>query len=188
MFFLNFLGCLCYFMVEKTKDMEKETTQSGRIMTLEAYYAQHGPYILRYLRRLVGPIHAEDVLQDTFVQALCHIERLSDVNIPRAWLFRVARNLGMNVLRKKKMVTHIDLDGLIHSASLEDPRLVTMRQAISKLPDKHRETILLRWYDQLSYKEIAQVQDISVGTVRSRLHNSLGQLRMQMDIELAVDP
>ncbi len=155
---------------------------------LEALYAEHGPHILRYLNRIVGPKSSEDVLQDTFVQALCYIERLSDVNIPRAWLFRVARNLAMNVLRKKKMATHIDLDGLVHPASLEDPRLATMRRAIYKLSDNHRETIMLRWYDQLSYKEISQVQDISIGTVRSRLHNSLGQLRMQMDIELAVDP
>ena len=168
--------------------MEQDTTQSGQITTLEAYYAQHGPYILRYLNRLVGLKYAEDLLQDTFVQALSHSERLSDVSIPRAWLFRVARNLAMNVLRKKKITTNIDLDGLAHSASLENPRLATMRRAINKLSDKHRETIMLRWYDQLSYKEIAQVQDISVGTVRSRLHNSLGQLRMQMDIELAIDP
>ena len=169
-------------------DMKQETTQSGWITSLEAYYAQHGPYILRYLNRLVGPKNAEDVLQDTFVQALSHIDKFRDLDSPRAWLFRVARNLAMNVMRKKKMTTHIDLDGLVHPASLEAPRLVSMRRAINKLSDKHRETIMLRWYDQLSYEEIAQVQDISIGTVRSRLHNSLGKLRMQMDIELAVDP
>lgn len=168
--------------------MEQGGTQSSRISALEAFYAQHGPYILRYLRRLVGPQYAEDLLQDTFVQALCHTKRLGEVNSPRAWLFRVARNLAMNVLRKKKITVNIDLDRLVHSASLEDPRLTAMRCAINKLSDNCRETVLLRWYDQLSYKEIAQVQDISIGTVRSRLHNSLGQLRMQMDIELAVDP
>lgn len=168
--------------------MEQDNTQSSGISALEAFYAQHGPYILRYLRRLVGPKYAEDLLQETFVQALSHTKRLNEVNSPRAWLFRVARNLAMNVLRKKKITVNIDLDSLVHSDSLEDPRLMAMRCAINKLSDKHRETVLLRWYDQLSYKEIAQVQDISIGTVRSRLHNSLGQLRMQMDIELAVDP
>ncbi|MBC8377613.1 MAG: RNA polymerase sigma factor [Planctomycetes bacterium] len=169
-------------------EMEQEKAQSGRISTLEVLYAQHGPHILRYLQRFVGPKHAEDVLQDTFVQALWHFERLCDVSVPRAWLFRVARNLAMNVLRKNKMATNIDLDGLIHSTSLEDSKLTTMRQAIKKLPEKHRETIMLRWYDQLSYEEIAQVLNISIGTVRSRLHYALGQLRTQMEVELAVDP
>ncbi|MHC5119515.1 MAG: RNA polymerase sigma factor [Planctomycetota bacterium] len=167
--------------------MDQDNAQFSGISTLEALYAEHGPYILRYLCRLVGPKYAEDLLQDTFVQALSHTKRLSELDSPRAWLFRVARNLWMNYLRKKKMTVNIDLDSLVLSDSHEDPRLTAMRRAIKKLPDKHRETVLLRWYDQLSYIEIAQVQDISVGTVRSRLHNSLNQLRMQMEIELAVD-
>jgi len=168
--------------------MEQDTTQSGRIATLEVFYAQHGPHILRYLNRLVGPKRAEDILQDTFVQALSHIDRLDGLNSPRAWLFRVAYHLAINVLRRKKLTTNITLDSLVQPDSREDPRLETMRQAIGKLPDKHRETVMLRWYDQLSYEEIAHVQDIPIGTVRSRLHHSLGKLRTQMDVELGVDP
>ena len=100
--------------------MEQDDVQISGNSTFEAFYAQHGPYILRHLRRLVGPKYAEDLLQDTFVQALSHTKRLSEANSPRAWLFRVARNLAMNVMRKKKMATHIDLDALVHPASLED--------------------------------------------------------------------
>jgi len=168
--------------------MEQDSTQHSEISTLEAFYAEYGPYILRYLYRLVGSKYAEDLLQDTFVQALSHTKRLCEVDNQRAWLFTVARNLAMNVVRRKKINMNVNLDSLIYSDSLEDPRLTAMRRAINKLSDKHREIVLLRWHDQLSYKEIAQVQDISIGTVRSRLHNSLRQLRMQMDIELAVDP
>ncbi len=54
-------------------------------------YAQHGPYILCYLNRLVGRKYVEDVLQDTFVQALLHIDKLRDFNSPRGWLFRIAK-------------------------------------------------------------------------------------------------
>ena len=169
-------------------DIEQDTTQSGQITVLEAYYAEHGPYILRYLNRRVGPKYAEDVLQDTFVQALSHLDKLRDLNSPRAWLFRIAHNLAKNVLRKKKMVTDIALDNLVHSSPREDPRLAIMRRAISELPGKHRETVMLRWYDRLSYEEIAQMLDISIGTVRSRLHHSVGKLRMRMNVELAADP
>ncbi len=168
-------------------DMEQDATQSGWITTLEGYYAQYGPYILRYLNRLVGPKCGEDVLQDTFVQALLHIDKLRDVNSPGGWLFRIAGNLAKNVLRKKKLVTYIALDRLMHSSPQEDPRLAHMRRAISELPDKHRETVMLRWYDGLSYEEIAQVLDISLGTVRSRLHHSVGKLRMRMNVEPGED-
>ncbi len=169
-------------------DVEPDKTQSGWITTLEAYYARHGPHILRYLNRLVGSKYAEDVLQDTFVQALLHIDKLRDLNSPRGWLFRVAHNLAKNVLRKKKMVTDIALDTLMHSSPQEDPRLALMRRAISELPDKHRETVMLRLYDGLSYEEIAQTLDISLGTVRSRLHHSVGKLRKRMNMEPDADP
>ena len=186
--FLNFRGELCYFKDDTTRDMKQDTAQSGRIKVLEAYHAQHGPFILRYLNRLVGSQYAEDVFQDSFVQALSHIDKLRDLNSPRAWLFRIAHNLAMNVMRKKKMVTDIAMDNLIHSSPQEDPRLAYMRHAISELPDKHHETVMLRWYDGLSYEEIAQVLDVPVGTIRSRLHHSVGKLRMLMNVELAADP
>ena len=162
-------------------------TQTEAITTLEAYYAQHGPAILRFLNRLVGPKNAEDVLQDTFVQALSHMDKILDLNCPRAWLFRVARNLAMNVLRKKKLVMNVPLDSLIHPDPQEDPRLAHMWQSISELPEKHCEVVLLRWYDGLSYEEIAHVLDVSIGTVRSRLHHSIDKLRMRMSVKQAVD-
>ena len=168
-------------------DTEQGKTQSGWITIIEAYYAQHGPYILRYLNRLVGPKYAEDILQDTFEQALLHIDKLRDLNSPRAWMFRVAGNLAKNMLRKKKMVTDIALDNLVYSSPREDPRLAIMRRAITELPSKHRETIMLRLYDELTYEEIARVLDISIGTVRSRLHHSVGKLRMRMNAKLAAD-
>ena len=62
-----------------------------------------------------------------------------------------------------------------------------MREAILKLSDDHRETILLRWYDQLSYEEISQVLQIPVGTVRSRLHHALGKLRLALEVEVPSD-
>ena len=73
------------------------------------------------------------------------------------------------VLRKKKMLTDIELDKLMHSSPQEDPRLAQMRQSISGLPDKHREVVFLRWYDGLSYEEISQAMECPVGTVRSRI-------------------
>jgi len=167
--------------------MRREIEQSGRIAALEILYAEHGPHILRYLNRLVGPRLAEDVLQDTFVQVLSYPNELDGIVSMRAWLFRIARNCAMNRVRKKKATTDIPLDSLVTSHPNEDPRLGLMRDAIEQLPQEHRETLLLRWHDELSYEEIAQVQQIPVGTVRSRLHHSLRRLRDRMEEKLAVD-
>lgn len=58
-----------------------------------------------------------------------------------------------------------------------DPRLEPMREAITKLPPTHAEVLLLRLQQELSYEEIAQILDVPIGTVRSRLHHAVQQLR-----------
>ncbi len=161
--------------------MAKSDRPSDPIAYLEMLYDQHGPAILRYLYRLVGPKMAEDVLQDTFVQAVTHVERLDGVVSPKAWLFKVAKNMAFNHLRKKSVQVDIVWSSLVQSSPQEDSRLKPMRRAILALPSNQRETVLLRWYDELSYEEIAQVLQIPVGTVRSRLHHALRKLREQMD-------
>ncbi len=71
--------------------------------------------------------------------------------------------------------------GLVQWPAQEDDRLEPMRRAIQTLSSDHRETILLRWYDELGYEEIAQILQIPLGTVRSRLHHALRKLREQMN-------
>jgi len=161
--------------------MAKSNEPSDRIAYVEVLYTQHGPAILRYLHRLVGPKMAEDVLQDTFVQAVNHADRLDGVASSKAWLFKVAKNMAINHLRKKNEPVDVAWDSLAQSPSQEDGRLEPMRRAIQKLSPDHRETVLLRWYDELSYEEIAQVLQIPLGTVRSRLHHSLQKLRQRID-------
>ena len=163
--------------------MAKINTPSDPVAYLEMLYEQHGPVILRYLYRLVGQKMAEDVFQDTFVQAVTHLERLDGVVSPKAWLFKVAKNMAFNHLRKKRVQVDIVWGNLVQSSPQEDSRLEPMRRAIQTLPSDQRETVLLRWYDELSYEEIAQVLQIPLGTVRSRLHHALHKLHQQIDRE-----
>jgi len=167
--------------------MEENNIQLSRVEYLESLYYQHGPAILRYLKRLVDRQTADDLLQDTFVQALSHFDRLDSVVSIRAWLFTVARHIALNNLRRKQVTANISWEQLIKHSDQEDPRLERIRQAIKRLPDEHQETMLLRWQDQLSYEEISEVLKIPVGTVRSRLHNAIGKIRalLEVDIPLA---
>ena len=65
----------------------------------------------------------------------------------------------------------------------ENPQLENMRRAIDRLSAEHQEVLLLKWHDELSYKEIAQILKVPVGTVRSRLHHALGKLRDMLKTE-----
>ncbi len=151
---------------------------AGRI---EDLYRLHGRAIEGYLRRLCGrPDDAEDLLQETFVQAMRSGEAPLRAASPKAWLFGVARNVGMNARRRRRPVAALpdDLAGEPGAASTtSDPRLDCMRQAIAALPEAQREALGLRLTYELSYEEIAAVTGVPVGTVRSRLHHAVRRLR-----------
>lgn len=145
---------------------------------LEALYREHGTSLLAYLRRSAGRgDSAEDLLHETFVQALRRPDRLGEVVSPRAWLFAVARRVAATALRRRRPTTTLSTELPARLPSPVDPRVETMREAIAALPGPQREVLELRLRHELSYEEIAAVLEIPVGTVRSRIHYAVGKLR-----------
>jgi len=135
---------------------------------------------------------AEDLVQETYVRALAAAERLREDSNVKAWLFTILRNLWFNELRKRRNSPPIvEVDGddehagdqLVGNskdayeifASNEDSQIV--RAAIDDLPIEFREIILLREFQDLSYREIADVLGCPAGTVMSRLGRARAKLR-----------
>jgi RNA polymerase sigma-70 factor, ECF subfamily len=148
---------------------------------LEQLYREMGPALLGYFRRqptLAGL--AEDLLQDTFVRALTRIDRLQTSVSQKAYLFGIARHVGIDALRQMKAADKMATEAPAMTEKL-DERLEPMRQAISGLPEAQREALLLQLQQELSYAEIAEVLDIPVGTVRSRLHHAVLNLRQTLN-------
>lgn len=134
---------------------------------------------------------AEDLVQETYVRAMRAMGSLrADSNL-KAWLFTILRNIWLNQLRKRRLGRHsieIDhVDGLadcptepskdalcIYISKIEAKHV---RAAIDKLPLDFQEIILLREYEELSYREIARVLACPVGTVMSRLARARTRLR-----------
>lgn len=148
------------------------------VESMERWYRQVGPDLLAYFRYRHGhPQVAEDLLQDTFMQAMKHPERILAADSPRAYLFGIARNLSLETFRRQRPEGKMPLELPAETGDAPDPRLEPMREAITKLPPTHAEVLLLRLQQELSYEEIAQVLDVPIGTVRSRLHHAVQQLR-----------
>ena len=154
-----------------------------RLSELERLYQEVGPGLLRFLsRRLRTRQDAEDVLQATFVEAARHHERLAVAESSRAWLYSVARNLMAANQRRAGLVqwSVIPIDAAARVVAESDARLDAMREAIVRLPETLRETLELRLTGDLSYQEIADAMYVPVGTVRSRIHNAVEQLRTRL--------
>jgi RNA polymerase sigma-70 factor (ECF subfamily) len=148
---------------------------------VEGWYRDHGGVLLRYLGRRFGRDGADDLLQETFVQALRRPQAPGEAVSPRAWLFGIARHVGLSALRRRKVMESLPEGMEARADDVDvDLRLSAMRQAIGKLPGEMRETLELRLADDLSYEEIAAVLGIPLGTVRSRLHHAVKKLREEM--------
>jgi len=121
------------------------------------------------------------MLHDTFVQALRQRDRLDQAVSRQAWLFGIARHVGLTAARRHRPMLAILVE---QPAAARDPELLAMRRAMSDLPAELRQTLELRLHDRLSYEEIAEVLEIPIGTVRSRLHAAMIRLRRSMDVEI----
>jgi RNA polymerase sigma-70 factor, ECF subfamily len=149
---------------------------------LEQHYADLGPMLRVYFRRqrsLAGM--ADDLLQETFLRAWREPERFRTAISARAYLFGIARHVGLDALRRLRP-TELLVDNVPGEEAAEvDERLAVMRAAIEALPDVHREPLLLKLQQELSYAEIAEVLDLPVGTVRSRLHYAVERLQAALN-------
>lgn len=159
-------------------------TKNRRVATnllIEKYrqpLLRHALYILR------DRDDAYDIVQETFVRAIRET-RLFDPDFRiKAWLFRVAKNLCLNQLRNTsrraailKANPMVDRQEAQQWKTLFDgEQSILMMETLDKLGDDHREILVLRYYDELSYTEISQVLDIKLGTVMSRLSRARKKL------------
>lgn len=132
----------------------------------------------------------EDALQDTFRKAIDALPAYRDENQFKSWLFRIAHNTGIEIIRRRKRVlempealeNHLDAPFLGPRESLiQREQEDELHEAIAALPQSERAVVLLRLQEELSFKEIAQVVDAPLGTVLARMHKAKKRLRAQFN-------
>ncbi len=136
------------------------------------------------------PAFASDLVQETYLRAIPAAQRLREESNVKSWLFTILRNIWLNKLRELKarpiLVSLDEEEGqYVAIDTTEDPHtqymvkdnVLRVRSAIEQLPIEFREVILLREYEELSYREIAGVLGCPAGTVMSRLSRARKQLR-----------
>ena len=164
----------------------------------------YGALVRKYQTRLCTSLthicgsleEAEDIAQDAFVQAYVKLRSFAGESQFYTWLYRIAVNAAISKRRRRRETTSVDLkradlgleplDGgeRADERLLREERAVAVRRALSRLSEEHRAIIVLREIDGRDYEEIAQVLELPVGTVRSRLHRARLQLKEQLDTVL----
>ena len=168
--------------------------------TLAGESAAFGTLVTKYQDRLYNTLvhlvgsseDARDVAQDAFVQAFVKLDRFRGASAFYTWLYRIAFNLAMSHRRRKKPTTSLDeareRTGKEPIEDDDDPggqlqrdeQATQVRAALARLSDEHRVVLVLREIDGCRYDAIAEILDLPVGTVRSRLFRARIQLRDEL--------
>ncbi len=143
---------------------------------IERFFAQllcryRSPIVNLAYQLLGDRDEAEDVAQDTFVQAFLHLKRFRGQSNLFTWLYRIAVNACRMRLRKRRPLPLPDVERSADSGFDEQVWILKQQvdEVLRRLPEPLREVLILREMHELSYEQIAQVLRIPVGTVRSRL-------------------
>ncbi|MCG3089862.1 RNA polymerase sigma factor SigW [Sporosarcina cyprini] len=157
---------------------------------------QHRLYQVCY-RMLGNRQEAEDIAQEAFVRAYVNIHTYDQKRKFSTWLFRIATNLCIDRIRKKKPDYYLDAEvpgteglnmysQIAAAGDLPEEEVEKMetqeriQYEIGRLPDKYRSVIILRYMEELPLQEISDILELPLGTVKTRVHRGREALRKQM--------
>ena len=170
-------------------DIKKLAATNARA-AMEAVIQKYREQLYFHARYIVKD-HQEayDVVQEVFIKAMREGRIFDDEFKIKAWLFRVTSNLCFNQVRNRKRRGAI-LDSMVKPESFSANQIDTvfageqreeLGAALDLLSDDHKEILVLRYYDDLSYAEIAEVLQVKLGTVMSRLSRARMRLMAVME-------
>jgi RNA polymerase sigma-70 factor (ECF subfamily) len=171
----------------------------GDSTAFEELVRRYGDRLLGYLRRMsVNHQQAEDYFQETFRRVHEKADTFQGRSSFKSWLFTIASNVAIDGMRKKTrepQMSSLNINGnsatqdyeaqtAVLSEAPGDPyeqaaraeQAVLVQQAIEKLPQRQRATLVLAYYQGLSYREVAQALDCSLGTVKTQMYRALRTL------------
>lgn len=177
-----------------------EATKTGDEAAFAEIVNRYRNPITNYLYRFLNDYEeAVDLAQETFVRVYFAIERYHTEYAFSTYIYRIATNLAISELRKRKRRKLLSLTGLYQSDAedntefqppderslqdanlIEDERSRVIAKAISTLPEKYRVPIVLRDVEGKSYDEVASILELGLGTTKSRISRARGLLKEKL--------
>ena len=177
--------------VNTSEEISAPVVSAPPSLDIEKLFSQHRVHLLRFVQRYVRKLEdAEDVVQNTFFEAMRCADRFSGLSKPSTWLFGIALNLARNQVRRNcadmyEVVDEEFMEGIVDVNS--DPaRLIELRElaklvgmCLDELPEKIRATFEAVVDGEASYEQVAEALQIPIGTVRSRVSRVRAAVRSE---------
>ena len=148
---------------------------------VDEYYVR----LYRFAYRLSGSsADAEDLTQQTFLTAQNSLHQLREPEHAKAWMFTIMRNTYLKGRRRQKQNQIISLESAPEPSEMGDEaadlRMEELQSVLDELPDEFNEPLILFYFQEFSYKEIAEILEVPLGTVMSRLARGKKHLRKRL--------
>ncbi|MFA6252312.1 MAG: sigma-70 family RNA polymerase sigma factor [Candidatus Paceibacterota bacterium] len=170
---------------------------SGEKESFEVLVFRYFKIIYNFCYRYVGDQNiAEDITQETFVKVWKNISRFDKSKKFKTWIFQIAKNTCIDYLRKKKSIPfsnfenedgeNVFVDNFADNAPLPDEIFRRkdlsdfLERVIGELPVNHKMVILMRYKDELTFKEISEILNESIDTIKSRYRRGIISLREKL--------
>jgi RNA polymerase sigma-70 factor, ECF subfamily len=168
-----------HFMGDFSQDAQwVEAARSGDRAAFGELYRRYGPMVHGVLLAHVPYAEVDDLVQDVFLLALRHLDRLREPRAFAGWLLAIARNRANDFHRRPRAAQ--DFQGLAVSSDPEEQEARAALAAIHSLPEAYRETLSLRLVEGMTGPEIAARTGMTPASVRVNLHRGMKQLREKL--------
>lgn len=149
---------------------------------------RHSPRLYGFLQRYhPDRDDCDDLLQDTWIRALSHLDRFDPEKRFTTWLFQIALNLCRDLARRDRVRSGYRKDvqemqkGMAGGSAEEKVDAMKAMEAIEALPLQQKEVLLLRYYHGFPEAEVSEILDCPRGTVKSRLHQAVKAVRVKLE-------
>ncbi|WCR25821.1 sigma-70 family RNA polymerase sigma factor [Paenibacillus thiaminolyticus] len=127
---------------------------------------------------------ALDIVQETVYKAIISVGQLRQPQFLKTWLFRIAINCAHDALRKSKRVVAMEdgvLDAMVNPPESNREEMFDVRQAIERLDQKYKKVIILKFFEDMTLEDVAEILELPISTVKSRLYRGLEKLKIDLE-------
>jgi RNA polymerase sigma-70 factor (ECF subfamily) len=179
--------------MQEPSDLELvQQVRAGDRRAFTALMRRHQQRVYWIARRIIGNhADADEIAQDAFVKAYLGLGDFRNESTFFTWLYRITVNLALNAVRKRQLMAYVRESELLarflpaeQRADLqaeETDTLNALQSAMRRLPEKQLSVFVLRFFEELSYEEIAEILKTSVGGLKANYFHAIRKIREQMN-------
>lgn len=165
------------------KRMDKNCLEKKIADYVIKYKENHYRLAFSYVKNVDDAL---DIVQESIYKALTSKDSLKNLSHIKTWFYRIIVNTSLDFLRKQKRLGVLDEEALssLDGGAVDNYQDIDLQKALDTLPANYRSIVILKYFEDLTIVEIAEVLNENVNTVKTRLYKSLEKLRLQMDDEV----